>query len=88
MRGLGVPERMLTLMRQLDESVHAKVLTGGAAKDTGWIELQRGAPQGEVMSPLRFIAWTNILLEVIYDGAGEGYQTEEIASLEGQEGRA
>lgn len=30
------------------------------------------------MSPLRFIAWMNILLEVIYDGEGEGYSTEEM----------
>ena len=48
MRGLGVPEGILTLMRQLDEAAHAKVMTGGAAKETDWIELQRGAPQGEV----------------------------------------
>ena len=56
MRGLGVPEKILTLMRQLDEAAQAKVLTGGTAKETDWIELQRGATQGEVMSPLRFIA--------------------------------
>ena len=65
MRGLGVPEGTLTPMRQLDEAAHAKVLTGGAARETGWIELQRGAPQGEVTSPLRLIAWMNIVLEVI-----------------------
>ena len=37
------------------------------------------------MSPLRFIAWMNILLEVIYDGEGEGYKTEEMARLHGPE---
>ena len=31
------------------------------------------------MSPLRFIAWMSILLEVIYDGEGEGHETEEMA---------
>ena len=87
MRGLGVPEGILTLMQQLDEAAHAKVLTGGTARETGWIELQRGAPQGEVMSPLRFIAWMNILLEVIYDGEGEGYETEEMAHQRGLEPR-
>ena len=87
MRGLGVPEGILTLMRQLDEAAQAKVMTGGAAKETDWIELQRGAPQGEVMSPLRFIAWMNILLEVIYDGEGEGYETEEMAHRHGPETR-
>ena len=85
MRGLGVPEGILTLMRQLDEAARAKVLTGGTAKETDWIELQRGAPQGEVMSPLRFIAWMNILLEVVYDGEGEGYETEEMAQEQEQE---
>ena len=48
MRGLGVPEGIITLMHQLDESAHAKVLTGGSIRETGWIELQRGAPQGEI----------------------------------------
>ena len=79
MRGLGVPGGILTLIRQLDEAAHAKVLTGGTAKETDWIELQRGAPQGEVMRPLRFIAWMYILMEVVYDGEGEGYETEEMA---------
>ena len=35
------------------------------------------------MSLLRFIAWMNILLEVIYDGEGEGCATEEMANLDG-----
>ena len=54
MRGLGVPEKVLSVMAALDEEAKARVITGGSAGMTGWIPLGRGAPQGEVMSPLRF----------------------------------
>ena len=50
MRGLGVPERILTLMRRIDGSAEAKVPVGGEAQEIGWAGLQRGAPQGEVIS--------------------------------------
>ena len=35
----------------IDEKAEAKVLMGGKFKESGWIPLERGAPQGEVMSP-------------------------------------
>ena len=64
MRGMGIPENVLALMATLDEGSRAKVLMG-ANMQTSWIPLGRGAAQGEVMSPLRFIVWMNLLLEVI-----------------------
>ena len=64
MRGMGIPDKVLDLMFTLDTNAKAKVLMG-ADQQTQWIPLGRGAAQGEVMSPLRFIAWMNLLLEVI-----------------------
>ena len=40
------------------------------ASESGWIPLERGAPQGEVMSPSRFTAWINLLMEVLYEKEG------------------
>ena len=73
MRGLGVPEKVLEIMKAIDNNAEAKVLLGGAVRETGWIRLERGAPQGEVMSPLRFIAWMNILMEVLHRMPVQGY---------------
>ena len=72
MRGLGALEPVLKLLRALDDGAQARVLVGGAAHETGWVDLERGAAQGEVMSPLRFIAWMNLLLEAL-DAEGVGY---------------
>jgi len=76
MRGLGVPEKLLDFMNRLDEGAKGKVLIGGAAQETGWIKFGRGAPQGEVMSPLRFIAWINLLNEVLAERPNCGYSVE------------
>ena len=84
MRGLGVPEKVLTIMRTIDNEAEAKVLMGGAVKETGWIPLERGAPQGEVMSPLRFIAWMNILMEVMHMMDIKGYKVGEDETYLGQ----
>ena len=60
-------------MRAVDNQAKGKVLMGGEAVETESIALERGAPQGEVMSPIRFIAWMNILMEVLYNDGESGY---------------
>ena len=84
MRALGVPEKILRLMATLDRGAEAKVMTGGAVGQTRWIPLERGAPQGEVMSPLRFIAWVNILLEVLAMNKEWGYTYSSGEKYSGQ----
>ena len=78
MRGIGIPENVLTVMRNLDERAQAKVLLGGRLSETGWVYLGRGAPQGEVMSPIRFIVWMNLLIEIIAEDESLGYQAEGV----------
>ena len=46
--------------------------------------LERGAPQGEVMSPLRFIAWMNILLAVMEKLDITGYRMQNGETYRGQ----
>ena len=74
LRGAGIPEKVIQLMSRLDEAAKAKVLLGGEAEATDCINLKRGAPQGEVMSPLRFVAWINLLMEILDDYPSIGYK--------------
>ena len=60
MIGMGVPPKVVDVMRKLDVNAQAQVLMGKGTR-TKWIPLGRGAPQGEVMPPLRFIVWMNLL---------------------------